>query len=84
MWEKKQAENSENYKKVQQEINAALKEMHSLGYSENIVEDYADFYFRNFPVDDKIKSNLENMRKNEQIHQTIHRYMECYAELKEC
>ena len=61
-----------------------MKELHGAGYSENFVEDYADFYFRSFPPPESSKPKIEEMRKKENIHKSIHRYMECYAELKEC
>ena len=61
-----------------------MKELHGSGYSENFVEDYADFYFRSFPPPESSKPKIEEMRKKENIHKSIHRYMECYAELKEC
>ena len=49
MWDKKQADNADSYKKVIAEINSILQEMGKMGYSEEIIENYADYYFRNFP-----------------------------------
>jgi len=43
------------------------------------VEDYADFYFRSFPVAEKSKTKLEEMRKKDDVHKIIQRFMECCA-----
>lgn len=58
--------------------------MHQLGYKDDLVENYADFYFRHFSPEESSKAKIEEMRKKEEIHGKIHRYMECYAELKQC
>ena len=53
--------------------------MNKLGYNDVMIQNYADFYFRNFsPPADAIKK-VQEMRKKEGIHNKIHRYMECYA-----
>ena len=61
-----------------------LAELKSLGYSENLVEDYGDFYFRSFPCAENIKEQLEGMRKKEDVHKRIQRFMECCAEVQKC
>lgn len=50
-----------------------------MNYSENLVEDYADYYFRNFPCLEGSKKKIEEMRKNEEVHKKIRRFMECCA-----
>jgi hypothetical protein len=84
MWNTKQQDNSEYFKKVLQEEKTILAELQSLGYSENLVEIYADFYFRSFPPDEKVKGTLEDMRKKEDVHKRIQRFMECCAEAQKC
>ena len=58
--------------------------MKNLGFSESLIEDYADFYFRNFTVVDNNKKKLDEMRKNEKVHKLIQRFMECCAEVQKC
>lgn len=58
MWNMKQKDNAETYKQILHEEKMILSELKSLGYSENLVEDYADFYFRSFPCADGIKNQL--------------------------
>lgn len=60
---------------------ASLK---NLGFSDSLVEDYADFYFRGFTVGDANKKKVEEMRKNEGVHKSIQRFMECCAEVQKC
>ena len=49
------------------------------GYKEEVIENYADYYFRNFAPQESSKSKIEEMRAKEEVHNKIHRYMECYA-----
>ena len=84
MWDKKQAENADKYKAVIAEINTILKEMGTSGYNEELIENYADYYFRNFAPLESAKGKIEDMRKKEEVHDRIHRYMECYAEMADC
>ena len=58
LWNLKQKENSQTYKQILHEEKLILAQLKSLGYSENLVEDYADFYFRSFPCAEGIKSQL--------------------------
>ena len=58
MWVKKQQQNAEDYKRILQEEKMILAELKSLGYSQNLVQDYADFYFRSFPCAENIKKQL--------------------------
>lgn len=84
MWDKKQADNAVAYKAVIAEINSTLKEMAGMGYKEEVIENYADYYFRNFEAVESAKTKIEEMRAKEEIHNKIHRYMECYAEMADC
>ena len=54
------------------------------GYHEDIVESYADYYFRSFPILESHKKKLEGMRKNSNLHKVIQRFMECCAEVQKC
>ena len=84
MWDKKQADNADKYKAVIAEINTILKEMGTSGYNQELIENYADYYFRNFAPLESAKTKIEDMRKKEEVHDRIHRYMECYAEMADC
>lgn len=84
MWVQKQKDNADDYKRILQEEKMILAELKSLGYSQNLVEDYADFYFRSFPCAENIKKQLQGMRKNEDVHKRIQRFMECCAEVQKC
>lgn len=46
------------------------------------MEDYADFYFRNFPCSEGSKKKIEEMRKNDSLHKKMQRFMECCAEVQ--
>jgi hypothetical protein len=52
-----------------------LANLKNIGYNESLVEDYADFYFRGFPISETNKKKIEEMRKNEKIHKMIQRFM---------
>jgi hypothetical protein len=56
-----------------------LTNLKTLGFSESLIEDYADFYFRNFSVVENNKKKIDEMRKNEKVHKLIQRFMECCA-----
>jgi hypothetical protein len=56
----------------------------NIGFGESLVEDYADFYFRGFPISETNKKKIEDMRKNEKVHKIIQRFMECCAEVQQC
>ena len=71
LWEKKQSEVKQNYKSIQQEINAFMKEMNKEKITDKIIEGYADYYFRNFSPAQDMKKKIEEMRKNDQIHKEI-------------
>jgi len=58
MWVKKQQQNAEDYKRILKEEKDILAQLKSAGFSENIVEDYADFYFRSFPCAESVKPSL--------------------------
>ena len=49
------------------------------GIKEELVEDYADYYFRSYDVPDGSKKKVEKIRENEQVHKIIKRFMECCA-----
>ena len=45
------------------------------GADGELVEDYADFYFRNYEIPAKSKAKVEKLRKNEEAHKLVKRFM---------
>lgn len=64
-WSKKQNENTEIYKQLLQEQKEVLEKLSKSGANAEIVEDYADYYFRSYDILEKNKGKVESLRKNE-------------------
>ena len=78
-WSKKQNENMESYKQLLQEQKDVLEKLSKSGANAEIVEDYADYYFRSYDILEKNKVKVESLRKNESIHSLVKRFMEICA-----
>ena len=57
-WNKKQQDNAEKYKKTLQEQKEILLSLKNIGFGESLVEDYADLYFRGFPISEANKKKI--------------------------
>ena len=55
-----------------------------MGASAELVEDYGDYFFRGYDIPEKSKNNVEKLRKNDQAHNLIKRFMECCAQIQKC
>lgn len=55
-----------------------------MGADAELVEDYGDYYFRGYDIPDKSKAKCEKLRKSEEAHTQIKRFMECCAEIQKC
>lgn len=83
-YHKKQADNAELVRKLREEQKSLRTECKEMGYSDNNIEDYADFYMRGFEVSKKVQEKLTEMRKNEKAHKAIGRFMEVCGEVEKC
>ena len=57
-WSQKQSQNAELYKQLLQEQKELLAKLSKEGADAELVEDYADFYFRSYEIPEKSKAKV--------------------------